>query len=703
MFTGHSQVERELLPHREKADKLMLILLGIQWFFATFVTSITYNTFLFGFISGGVLFIIPLLLYKQYKGLPFYRDIIVLSMMTFSSIFIQQQLGRIEMHFHVFVALAFLAYYKDPRPVVLATAHTVVYHITFNLLQQHNITIFDIPLRIYNYGCGWDITLLHAFFAISEGTVIGFMVAKERDNFYDLIISKNEIQELNSVLIRESKLKEKLHEETKQLQKALDENSIVSRTNEKGIITYANEKFCDISGYRHDELIGKSHNVVRHPDTSRKLFKEMWQTIKSKKVYKTKLKNLAKDGTQYYVDMTIIPLLNQEGEVYEYLSVRDDISELVATQELLAKEQSKDRFLANMSHELRTPLNAIIGFITLASQEKLSKKIKNYLDISLENSNQLLYLLNEILDLAKMKSGKFSLDNAPFKPKESLEVFVKTQTSNIKEKKLTYTSELHESLDHIVLDGDWQRINQVLTNLLSNAIKFTPSGGEISLKCKYEDQHLICHVRDSGIGLDKEAQKRIFKEFEQADSSTTRKYGGTGLGLTISSELISLMKGSLSVESKVGEGSTFTIDIPLQKLESADKSNPIETTSERKETFSGHVLIVEDNKTNQLLTKILLEDYGLTCDIANDGVEALGMYHEGAYDLILMDENMPNMGGIEAMQRLHQKYQNMVPIIALTANTMKGDRERFIEEGMDEFIPKPIAKKDLTAILKKFL
>lgn len=685
-----------------KADKVMLILLGIQWGIATFISSITYHTYWFGFLSGGMMFLIPAILYIRYRGTRIFRIIIAISMMSFSVIFIQQHLGRIEMHFHVFVALAFLAYYKDTVPVVFATLYTVLYHLLFTYLQQKGVAVYDMPLMIYNYGCSWDITLLHAFFAISEGMVIGYMVTKQTVDYSELLDSKSKIQKLHDDLISEHQINQKLFRETKQLEVALDENSIVSRTDPKGRITYANEKFCKISGFSRDELIGKAHNIVKHPANPKSFYRELWDTIKAKKVFRGDLKNRAKDGGTYYVDMTIIPLLDEEGEIYEYLSVRHDISELIFTKNKLAKEQSKDRFLANMSHELRTPLNAIIGFMSLASKKEVDDEVKKYLDISLENSKQLLYLLNEILDIAKIKSGKFALDYAPFHLQSSLMSLTESFKRSAHEKGISFKEQNDTTLNR-TLDGDWHRISQVITNLLSNAIKFTPEHGCVTLGASYKEGILTCFVEDTGIGLSDEAQERIFKEFEQADTSTTRKYGGTGLGLSISAELATMMQGSLSVQSQEGEGSTFTLQIPLTEVDIVANEGPQEVADSMDAAFAAHLLVVEDNKTNQMLIRLLLEGMGISCDIANDGVEALNMYEDGRYDMVLMDENMPNMGGIETMKRLRERFETMVPIIALTANTMKGDKERFLAAGMDDFIGKPVEHETLFAVLKRFL
>lgn len=255
-----------------------------------------------------------------------------------------------------------------------------------------------------------------------------------------------------------------------------------------------------------------------------------------------------------------------------------------------------------------------------------------------------------------------------------------------------------------VLVTDHLRIKQVIANLIGNAVKFTKEGKNIYITIFYKKGYLFVSVKDEGIGIPKEKQKEIFDAFAQADSSTTRKYGGTGLGLAISSKLVEMLGGKLKLKSKVGKGSEFYFAIPVE----IGKIDKIDDFLEEEINFNNKkVLVVEDNKANQMFMKILLKKMGLDFDIANDGVEAVEKYKQNRYDAILMDENMPNMNGIEATKKIreYEKENNLphTPIIALTANAIKGDREKFLRAGMDEYLTKPINKKDLIKILSKFL
>jgi len=373
--------------------------------------------------------------------------------------------------------------------------------------------------------------------------------------------------------------------------------------------------------------------------------------------------------------------------------------------ELEKVTQAKSDFLANMSHEIRTPLNAITGFIDIIRENEQNKKNIEHLDIVKSSSNLLLNIINDILDISKIESGQLEIEYIDFDLKKlikeiNLLFYQKTKEKNIHQK-IHYDINAPE-----FINGDPVRFKQVALNLISNAIKFTPEGGDIRISLHYDKKEnaIVFELKDSGIGIDEKNIEKIFKPFSQEDSSTTRKFGGTGLGLTISSNLVKLMGGELKVKSKLGVGSTFYFSLPIKK-----NIKNIATTKHYKNDvkFSGKILVVEDNKPNQMFMNVLLKKLELTNDIANDGVEAIEMFKNNQYDLILMDENMPNMNGIEATKHILQhESQNLLkhtPIIALTANALKGDRERFLNAGMDEYLTKPVNKKRLIEIFGRFL
>ncbi|NPA55034.1 MAG: response regulator [Epsilonproteobacteria bacterium] len=366
--------------------------------------------------------------------------------------------------------------------------------------------------------------------------------------------------------------------------------------------------------------------------------------------------------------------------------------------ELKKAEEVKSRFLANMSHEIRTPLNAILGFITLLRDKQLDQESKKYLEIIHSSSKSLLNILNDILDFSKIESGKLTIEHIDFSPMAELMSVVELFTLKAQEKNIKIISKI-QNLPPCA-NSDPVRIKQVIMNLLSNAIKFTPEGKNIYVDISYDDGMLHVSIQDEGIGLTVQQQQKIFNPFTQADDSITRKYGGTGLGLTISYQIVKLLGGELKVESEVNKGSRFYFDIPL---EAKDKQVPTQTLSLQKSFSDAKVLIVEDNKANQMFLEVILKKLGLEYDVAENGKEAVERVKEEDYDVILMDENMPVMNGIEATKQIRQIQTRHIPIIAVTANALSGDRQRFLDAGLDEYIPKPVEIDRLKHVLSKFL
>jgi len=367
--------------------------------------------------------------------------------------------------------------------------------------------------------------------------------------------------------------------------------------------------------------------------------------------------------------------------------------------------KSKSQFLANMSHEIRTPLNAILGFVNILKDSEKDKEKLKYLNTINDSSKTLLGVINDILDLSKIESGKLDIDKIDFNPKKEFEVLLHLFDAQSKQKNISLILNIDSNIPSII-NSDPLRIKQIISNLLSNAIKFTKDGKKVLVDINYKNKLLNISIKDEGIGIAKDKLNHIFEPFNQEDSSTTRRFGGTGLGLSISRELINLLGGELKVKSEIGIGSEFYFSIPISigKESKEQISNSIKESSD----FSNiKLLLVEDNKANQMFMKITFKKMNILFDIANDGIEAIDMFKNNTYDIIFMDENMPNMNGIEATKnileienRLNLKH---TPIVALTANALKGDRERFLEAGMDEYMSKPLDKKELNYILNKLV
>ncbi|KUJ72265.1 ATP-binding protein [Thiomicrospira sp. WB1] len=374
----------------------------------------------------------------------------------------------------------------------------------------------------------------------------------------------------------------------------------------------------------------------------------------------------------------------------------------------LAATEAKGQFLANMSHEIRTPMNAILGFISLLKEKPLDAEAREYLQTIDNASQSLLGIINDILDLSKIESGHLRIDPSEFDPHKEFNVTADLFKARSSEKNIYFELTLPKQLPP-GLKTDVLRLKQVLNNLLSNAVKFTEPNHRIQLQIDYQENDpknhqawLHFNVTDEGIGMTPEQLEKVFEAFTQAESHTMRQYGGTGLGLTISARLVEMLGGQLKATSTPGRGSCFYFAIPVEKV-----ARPIETSKDDSQAPSlrGHVLLVEDNQTNQLLMSAILKKIGLTLDIASDGFEAIECVQKHDYDLVLMDENMPNLNGIEATREIRQlgtRYETL-PIIALTANAMTGDRERFLAAGMDEYLSKPVNLSKLIEVVQPFL
>jgi len=373
-------------------------------------------------------------------------------------------------------------------------------------------------------------------------------------------------------------------------------------------------------------------------------------------------------------------------------------------------EQHKAIFLANMSHEIRTPLNAIMGFVSLLDEEEIDDIKKGYFNTIQKSGDLLLNLINDILDFSKIESNKLDINNEVFVIDELYQLIISLYTPAMKEKNINFITTIDTNLPTF-FKSDFLRIKQIITNLISNAVKFTPKDKEITFQINLiEDKNTIeFSVSDTGIGIDPKNHEKIFELFSQAEETTTKKFGGTGLGLSISAKLVSLLNGEISIQSALGQGSKFYFTLPIVEFDEKEITHHKIQVKNQKivKTFNNHILLVEDNKTNQQFMSILLKKYGLTFDIASDGLEAIECFKQKEYDLILMDENMPNKSGTDTTRiiRSLQREQNLkyTPIIALTANALKGDKDKFIKAGMDEYLTKPIDKIKLTELLTEYL
>lgn len=500
--------------------------------------------------------------------------------------------------------------------------------------------------------------------------------------------------------------------EIKKINDILDKHVIFSKTDEQGRITYVSTALEKLSGYSKDELIGLTHTVFKHHENDPKIFDDLWKTITSKKTWTGELKNRKKDNSFYWIHLTITPELDSDGEIIGYNAYREDISNEKELEEEKRKTQEalefKSLFLSNMSHEIRTPLNGIIGFTHMALKNEYDEKQKKLLQNISATSEILLHVINDILDISKIEAGKMPIEHIEFDLKDLTQNVRDILKENAKEKKLSLNINCKD-IKNSQRIGDPMRITQVLTNLLNNAIKFTHIG-TVSLRVIDAGSDTIrFEVEDTGIGLNENEIQLLFQNFSQADMSTSRKYGGTGLGLAISKKLVEMMGGSISVKSELGVGSTFMFELPLPPIKSkthideSDASVEYEQLETRVHAIaSARILVAEDNKMNQMLLQMLLEESTLMLDFAQDGQIALEKFKQNDYDMILMDIQMPNMNGYQATQKIRE-IDPKIPIIALSANVMEDDIQKAYDVGMNDYLHKPIENTKLFETLIKYL
>lgn len=484
-------------------------------------------------------------------------------------------------------------------------------------------------------------------------------------------------------------------------------------------IVYVNKAFTRMTGYEPEEVLGKSPKMLQGPDTDKTTTREIGQSLRQGKPFKGELKNYSKDGIPYWLDISIVPILDENRQITHYAAIERDSTERKAFEKSLTINReaaevagrAKDDFLANMSHELRTPMNGIIGLSELLLDHGLDSDQLELVEAVNNSSRNLLILLNDVLDLSKIEAGELTLERISFDVRSMIEQTFDLLKPIASRKSVSLESSISALLP-TYLHGDPARIQQILNNLVGNAIKFTEAGCvriDVSSR-KVDAENIILQIRveDTGIGIPEEKHDMIFNKFTQADVSTARRYGGTGLGLAITKELVEMMYGEIGFDSELGKGTTFYVELPLMIA----KANFNQTASKESATDESginkniSILVVDDHPVNLLFMRKVLKKIGFEwADEAVSGTEAIELYKAHKYDLIFMDCQMPEMDGFEASAIIREieDFTNQTKIIAVTADAMKGARERCMDAGMNDYISKPIDTEKLMAVIKTWV
>lgn len=484
----------------------------------------------------------------------------------------------------------------------------------------------------------------------------------------------------------------------------------------EGVLLSVNPAICLALDYTAAEMVGKPLNHFL-PEEDRALFDEQYlqpflRDGRSEGVFRV----LSKSGQVVYLLYHNYKMDVPGLEPY-VIGFSQDITSRIQTERELrhAKKltdeaaRAKEAFLANMSHEIRTPMNGVLGIAGLLAKTPLNEQQRKYLRLIEESANNLLLIVNDVLDLEKIIMGELQFEHVVFSLVDRVDMCMQSFIFKAEEKGigLNYNNQLPND---IVVLGDPYRLSQVLNNLIGNAMKFTHDG-TVTIETREvgrteNEVQVLFLVKDSGIGIPASQLEMIFEPFMQAHAAVTRTYGGTGLGLSISRELVQMMGGTLQVESEVNKGSVFSFIIPFA-ISSTKLNHPTVSQEFNYQSLGRrHVLVAEDVELNQYLVRHILESWGFTVDIVSNGLDAVAMVQQNRYDLVLMDIQMPEMDGIEAtlqIRQLHDPGKASVPIIALTANVLKGDSDKYLAAGMNDYLAKPLSEQKLFQIISNNL
>ena len=498
--------------------------------------------------------------------------------------------------------------------------------------------------------------------------------------------------------------------------------TIFSLAVEDGSFSFINPAFERMTGWPPEEWIGRPFIDLSHPDDRPLAIASIHQLIVGEDPPPFELRIRTRSGAVRSTEFVVTPyrdgdrmalILGLARDVTDRKRVEMDLR--AAKEAAESASQAKSEFLANMSHEIRTPMNGLIGMTGLLLDTPVDPQQEEYVETIRSSGETLLTLINDILDFSKIESGRLELEHQPFELRRSITDSLDLVAGRAQEKDIQLNYHVAEDCPEVVV-GDVTRLRQIIVNLLSNSVKFTERGEvRVDITSQRTDPgcfELLVAVRDSGVGISPDRIESIFESFSQADASTTRKFGGTGLGLAISKHLAELMGGRIWVDSAVGQGSTFYVTVPVRSPdETSDQLRPrrpaIRRSTENKPLLARRlplrILVADDNVINQKVARLLLENLGYRSDLAANGLEVLEALKRQRYDIVLMDVQMPELDGLETTRRICRDWseRDRPRIIAVTAGAMRGDREKCLEAGMDDYISKPVQAEELESVLER--
>ena len=520
--------------------------------------------------------------------------------------------------------------------------------------------------------------------------------------------------------------------EVKNQKFALDQHAIVAVTDTHGDITYVNDKFCAISGYARDELLGRNHRLVNSGTHPKEFFTELWTTISQNRVWHGDICNRAKDGSLYWVQSTMVPLLGPDGKPQAYIAIGTDITttkmaearlsqakdhaeelnnqlecRIAQANELAIKaeraSEAKSMFVANMSHEIRTPMNGIMGMIEVLLGTDLTPEQEDFARTAYSSSESLMAIINDVLDFSKLEAQRLELENCEFDLYELVFQVAELFRSQLVGRPLEMLVRIANDVPRLAL-GDPGRIRQILANLVGNAVKFT-NAGFIRMDVTWVERSFVLAVSDTGIGIPRDLIVRLFTAFTQVDSSYSRSFGGTGLGLALSRRFAELMHGTLTVESEAGRGSTFTAKLPLALPIAAPR---VHTTYLEMSVFleEPRILVVDDSESSSQIIGEMLAELGARPTVCANGVRALELLNRAVmtgepFSAALIDLRLRGMNGIEVAREIRRvQALARLPLLMLTGAGQPEDSAQLERDGFNGFLLKPVRLQDFTQVLE---